>query len=77
MHVNTLVAVNLYFDVVQPRNEDKNLVMYDLAFHLVLENDGSRPLDLDYLRNKYKMEINSKVVYQRMTSLLQSDGRNV
>ena len=81
MHVPSLVVINLYFDIInlpnQGRSDEKNMVLYDLSFHLLLENDSKKNLDTEYLRNEFRMDLNSRNVFKRLNSLIRMDGTAV
>lgn len=63
----------MYFDVQQIRGEEKHLILYDLAFNLLLENKNAKPVDINFLKSEYKMEMNKRTVFKHLMSVVRVD----
>lgn len=68
-----LTVANLYFDVQQSRGEEKHLILYDVAFNLLLENKSGKPLDVNSLKSEYKMDLNKKSVFKHLMNVVKVD----
>lgn len=79
IYLPTLTVINMYFDVITKEDNVRTLVMYDIAFHLLLEDicstSNTKYLDLNVLKNDYHMELNKQTTMKALYVPVKGYGR--
>lgn len=68
-----LTVTNMYFDV-RSKSEQRDLVLYDLSFNLLLENKAVSCLDFNAIRKEYKMMENRKSVIKQLMGVIKLES---
>lgn len=72
-----MVVVNLFCDVVPSSSSsetNRNLVLYDVSLHLLMEDLNNPLLDMAFLKNEYELAYNKRMTYRNLLNIMKVDS---